>query len=310
MIKQKTAVTIGDSIKYFLASKKARGITEKTIHNYSQSISFFLRDMGLNDSSLISLVNDSTIIGWVKMMRDKGMKVTTINHYLTDVRTFLYFCMEENYLKPFKINLMKGQAEAPKFYNDEEISVLLKKPSSKDTFTNYRTWIVICFILATGARASTLVNIRLSDISFSNGEVRYRHLKNKTVATVPLSSSLSKVLREYLNTWSREKEDGYLFCDMSENQCTVSSLYQSMEHYCKSRGVEHKGLHALRHSFSRLYILNGGDAFSLQRILTHKSITMTNRYVHLFADDLKKNYESFAPLDNLTVSRQSTIHRK
>lgn len=310
MIKQRTVVTIGDSFKLFIDSKRAKGIAEKTIHNYNQSFGFFLNDMGLKDSSPMSLITNITVMKWADLLKGKGISLCSVNHYLTDVRTFLYFCMEENYLKPFKINLMKGQVESPKFYNDEEISVLLKKPSSKDTFTNYRTWVVICFILATGARASTLVNIRLSDISFSNGEVRYRHLKNKTVATVPLSSSLSKVLREYLNTWSREKEDGYLFCDMSENQCTVSSLYQSMEHYCKSRGVEHKGLHALRHSFSRLYILNGGNAFSLQRILTHKSITMTNRYVHLFADDLKKNYESFAPLDNLTVSRQSTIRRK
>ena len=165
---------------------------------------------------------------------------------------------------------------------------------------------VICFILATGARASTLTNIKMSDISFSNHEIIYRHLKNRHTAVIPLSKSLEKVLREYLSVWQREKEDGWLFCDMNERQSTVSALYQSMENYCRRRGVESKGLHALRHSFAREYIINGGNAFKLQRILTHSDMSMTKRYVRLFDSDLQNDY--FSPLDS--YKNQGRISRK
>jgi site-specific recombinase XerD len=39
--------------------------------------------------------------------------------------------------------------------------------------------------------------------------------------------------------------------------------------------------HDLRHTFASHWMMNGGDLFKLQRILGHKSVTMTQRYAHL-----------------------------
>ena len=298
MVKRQEVLSVSEAFAMFKAVKATRGA--KTVFNYEQSFSFFVKDNGIGEDTLIKSVTFKTICGWIEDMKERGLKVSSINHYLGDIRVFLYWCMSEGYMSSYKISLVKGQKPAPKFYTDEEIEVLIKKPKKSELFSQYRAWVVICFILATGARASTLVNIKISDIDFVQKEILYRHLKNKSVAIIPLSKSLEKVLRDYLHDWKREKEDGWLFCDSSERQCTVSALHQSMENYCNRRGIKSRGLHALRHSFARGYILNGGSAFKLQKILTHSTIEMTKRYVTLFSDDLKTNYEQFSPLDSFS----------
>lgn len=58
--------------------------------------------------------------------------------------------------------------------------------------------------------------------------------------------------------------------------------------------------HVLRHSFATHYIQNGGDPFSLQRILGHSDITTTMIYVHLAANGIQAAHAKASPLDALS----------
>jgi integrase/recombinase XerD len=45
--------------------------------------------------------------------------------------------------------------------------------------------------------------------------------------------------------------------------------------------------------------MNGGDAFSLQKILGHTPLEITRRYVNLASGDVKEKHRRFSPMDNL-----------
>ena len=49
----------------------------------------------------------------------------------------------------------------------------------------------------------------------------------------------------------------------------------------------------------KIYIMNGGDTFRLQKILGHSTLEMTRHYVNLFSADLKKDYDDFSPLNTM-----------
>ena len=52
------------------------------------------------------------------------------------------------------------------------------------------------------------------------------------------------------------------------------------------------------HSLKK-WILNGGDIFRLQQMLGHSSLDMVKRYVAMFREDLKRDFDTFSPLDNM-----------
>lgn len=308
MIKQKKVFTLNEAFTEFMLFKKASSLTEKTRFDYSQVFSFFLRHNDLTGEEPISIITEKFILNWIVKMQSMEIKLSSINHYIGDIRVFCYWLMDKSLIRAFKIHLVKGQEPSIRYFTDDEIEMLIKKPQNAN-FTQYRTYVAICFVLATGARASTLINIKLSDIDFNAKEITYAHLKNKKSAIIPLSPALAHVLQEYLRTWSRENEDGWLFCGLDESQCTVSALHQALWGYCDKRGIKSKGMHALRHSYSRRYIINGGNAFTLQRMLCHSTIEMTKRYVQLFSDDLKRDYDKLAPLDSILISKGHITRR-
>ncbi len=64
------------------------------------------------------------------------------------------------------------------------------------------------------------------------------------------------------------------------------------------------GPHALRHTFGRLYIMAGGDVFSLQRIMGHRSIETTKKYVDLDVRDLRIQHGRFSPMSAVDDAAQ------
>jgi integrase/recombinase XerD len=57
--------------------------------------------------------------------------------------------------------------------------------------------------------------------------------------------------------------------------------------------------HSLRHAFARSNLLNGGGAFSLQRILGHTALDMVKRYVSLADTDLSARHRVASLADRL-----------
>lgn len=59
--------------------------------------------------------------------------------------------------------------------------------------------------------------------------------------------------------------------------------------------------HTFRHTFAKLFILNGGDAFSLQAILGHSTLDMVRHYVNLFSSDVQEQHKKYSPIENLSL---------
>ena len=64
--------------------------------------------------------------------------------------------------------------------------------------------------------------------------------------------------------------------------------------YASVTGV-HIYSHTFRHNFAMIYLRNGGDEFSLQKMLGHTDLTMTRHYVELSQTDVIEKHPAVQP---------------
>lgn len=203
-------------------------------------------------------------------------------------------------MEPIEAKLMKTEETIKEPYTDAELRRLLKRPKS-NRWTEWRTWASINYLIATGNRASTVLNIKISDINFDDMTIHLRKVKNRRQQIVPLSPALKEILSDYLKTWELT-EDDYLFPSNEGKQLGLHSFQGSIARYNISRGVSKTSIHLFRHTFAKNFILAGGGMVQLQALLGHSTMDMTRHYVNIYGLDLKRGIERLNPLDNMLKS--------
>ena len=304
-------VTLATAIEEFTVEKEAHNKSPKTVKNYLQSLTYFMIFHNLSDDTELDSITPTHFYKWTNSLKLDGVKPTSINHYLRDVRVFFYWCMDvdRGYMPSFKIHQIEGQEEQIKLFPDEELELLLVKPErSNNKFTDWRTWVICNWVLATGNRCSTIVDVRIDDVDFRRKEIILHHTKNKKAQIIPLSSSLETILKEYIKMWRNngKDKDAWLFPNIGEEKLSTGALQNSFAKYCKARGCSHTNIHGLRHNFAKLWIKNNGDMYKLQKILGHSTLDMTRRYVNMFSEDIKEDYDRFSPLDSIKRKQKRT----
>ena len=301
-------VYIEEVFQDYLAEKKALNKSPATITSTMGSFKRWYEYIGSKDFSLLMKdVEPAYIYSFCNHFLNEDMKPTTLNHYLRDIRAFLYWTMEKNYIEKFSIKMVKEQEVIKETYSDEEKLRLIARPANSASFVEWRTWAIVNWILATGNRASTVCSIRLGDINYRKREIIINKSKTNKALILPLSPALATVLTEYVRRWRAESgDDAFLFPNIGDEELTVNALKHSIAKYNKDREVSITSVHALRHTFAKDWIRNTGDVFRLQKMLQHSTLEMTRRYVNMFSEDLKEGFEEYNPLDKLKKSSSRT----
>lgn len=303
-VKQDEEYSIKELMEMFVAEKRAEGRSSQTLESYKNS---FKKFFSCFDEDIRSIdVSKGTIIHFQAFMQKaENLHLSSMNHYLRDIRTFFNWCFDGGYIsEKIEVKMIKGQEVLKETYTDEEISALVEEPKKNASFVEWRTWAIVNWVLATGNRIETIVNIKMGDIHFGRDEIVIRSQKNKKATVIPMASSLKRVLRIYIQKCrSSASDEKYLFCNITEEQLTTKALQSALYDYNKKRGVKKTSAHALRHTFAKLYVMNGGDVLRLQKLLGHSTLEMTRHYVNLFGTDLKKGYDDVVPLNSFSTAK-------
>lgn len=285
-----------EQFENFQTYNKGKNLSESTINYYHVCKNSIISFMG-NDFD-VSTFNEDKLEKYKQYLKDNGNNSISINTRLRGLRAIFNFFAKHEYAPQLNVTLPKTEKTIKETYTDAELKILLVKPNIKKVgFDEYRNWCIVSYLLATGNRLSTIINIKTGDLNIEQSEIILRHTKNKKQQIIPVTTSLKTILIEYLRYRKPKNEDDYLFCNAYGGQLTASGLANAISRYNTRRGVLKTSIHLFRHTFARLFIKNGGDILRLQRLLGHSCIQQTMDYVNLFGRDLAKDYDKINPLE-------------
>ena len=156
-------------------------------------------------------------------------------------------------------------------------------------------------LVDTGLRLGELVRLSVGDVDLIEGRCRVMG-KGAKERVVPIGGRTRRALRALIVTRRRAVDPDPLFVSRRGGRLTPRAVQQLVRRVALAAGVSTRcSPHVLRHSFARAFLSNGGDVFSLQRILGHSpsSLQVTRRYVQLLDDDLRAVHRRVSPVDRL-----------
>ena len=271
---------VGEAVNEFLVALELAGASGRTLKAYRAALRDFAGFVGEDTrcSEAAGRLRDWLVSrrrgGFPRSRGGRGFMVT-LHYYYMFVRRFLSWCGVD-VRAPRVPKPRSGVSDALRW---EDVIRLLR--ASRDLLDR----VIVLLLAETGLRSSELLGLRVGDIDFESGEVVVRSAKYGKERVVFLGDDALRVLKEYVELKRLGPEDRVV-------NISYQALYKRLKRLARDAGlpVEKVRPHILRHTFATEALRRGMSLPALQRILGHSDIKITQVYLHLVKEDVKKEY--------------------
>ena len=307
----------------FILYAKASGKSPNTIELYRIYLTRMIEHLG--DPEMASVSTDDIVRFYAYMQtdykprrvsqRDDPLSKSTVNKIWVAIRSF-YNWASPKFKIPradTEISMVEDPQEEIVPFSEEEIKRLIS--ASQRTWckgsnhqcehyqrrpTRIRDYAIILFLLDTGVRAEELCRLYVSEVNLSTGDVKIRKFgsgRKTSGRTVYVETKTRQALWDYLNS-RNAAHDERVFLTKENKSMDRNSLRCLLEDLGRKAGTVTANPHRFRHTFAIQYLRNGGDIFTLQRLLGHTSLKMVKRYLAIADVDSAKAHKRASPVEN------------
>lgn len=246
----------------------------------------------------------------VHCVKSKGNNPVTINTKIKNLRAFFNYMVASEVISAkrnpmLKIEKVKTDTKIEVF-TDAHIKQMLayyrRLKGREHSFYAYRDHTIILTLLGSGIRLGELCNLRWEDVDLINGTIIVFG-KNRTQSSIPLTSKLIKELAEYKVFCQQkfEQPSVHVFINGENHPMTanaVKNVFKRLKEIMNFKDVR-LSAHTFRHTFAHRFLMNGGDVFTLQKMLRHSSLKMTEKYLAIWGTALREQNEKYNPLNSI-----------
>lgn len=190
-----------------------------------------------------------------------------------------------------------------KVLEPEELAFLLAAAD------NLRDKSILALALDSGVRASEFGRLRILDIGNDTIQVWG---KGRRQVSVPISPETRHLLQLVIDQDGKGGPKSLLFPGYDGKPISRFAVYRIVRQ-CMDRAAipgPKRGPHCLRHSLGTNFIAGGGNPFTLQRIMRHRNIATTQKYVHLAMHTIVEHHHQHSPVREALRGAQGVLIRR
>lgn len=238
-------------------------------------------------SQIVEELTTSDVDSLRASMTRKGLAPQTVKHVLALVRRLIRFGIKRGLCTmpgSLHFEMPKVDNECTESLTDEQLAAYLK---ALDDEPDQDAAGLLRLALVTGMRKGALLALRWTDCDFERGIITLRGASAKKGKTefIPMTTAARAILGAVERTASP-----YVFPGKGGGQ---RQDFRRMARRVRDKAglpKDFRPLHGLRHAYASMLISSGRvDLFTLQKLLTHGSPQMTQRYAHLADEALRKS---------------------
>lgn len=267
-----------------------------TVLAYSNDLEqFFLYLKNVYSLDDITQVNHSILRSWIVSLMENKISARSTNRKISTLKSFYKFLLREKIVDTnpmHKIQSPKNPKRLPVFVEKTKMDLLLDETSFKNDLTGRRNLLILEMLYATGMRRAELVNLKESDINFSNSTLKVLGKRNKE-RIIPIAAHLKKLIKEYIDKKEQEisSEENFLFATNKGKKIYPGLVYKIVNSSLKKvTTLGKKSPHVLRHTFATHLLNNGADLNAIKELLGHANLAATQIYTHNTIEKLKSVY--------------------
>ena len=288
-----------------------RNASEHTVAAYSGDLSQLLAFLDARAAPRTAALSDfdhRSIRAFLGELYRRGAAGASTARRLAAVRSFgRYLCrmghLEQDPGAP--LQAPRVERKMPAHLDVAAMEELLDAPDAA-TPLGRRDRAILELFYATGLRLSELVSLDLQQVNLSSRLLRVRGKGGKE-RLAPFNRTAADAIRRHLpdrvlllapgRTPSREPPArDALFLNYRGGRLSARSVDRLVRRYVvRSSAKIGISPHALRHSFATHLLERGADLRSIQELLGHSRISTTQRYTHVNAAQLTRQYKKFHP---------------
>lgn len=288
---------IEEMLSLFLTIRKAAGFAPRTLRDYRTHIEALC-------SHLSPETEDYRTAALAYLGEDIGPN--TYNIRFKVLKVFFDWCLSEELLScghPLA-GLKKRRAVGRIVHiENDRLEALLALPD-RSTFAGLRDYSLMLFSLDCGARPGESLQLTERDFNFSALLVTIPApvAKTRLPRTIPITPQTALVVRSLLAAHSPLWKDAPVFCSEEGTLYAVNSWGHRLRGYSARLGTPITPYH-LRHAAALGMLRAGMSAFALRDMLGHADISMTQKYLALTLDDLRREHAGANLVDTIAPRR-------
>jgi integrase/recombinase XerC len=286
---------INDFINYISVEKRFSKLTSISYKTDLNQFSEFIQKQ-FQLCSFID-VNSKHVRFWIANLKESELSNSSINRKISSIKSLYRFLKKNNLdiINPAKgLITPKKNKRLPVFVDQSNFPEF--KFNFDIGFEEIQEQFLLEFFYQTGIRRSELINLKISQIDFSQLFISVTGKGNK-MRNIPISVAFKNDISQFLKIKEENKyNSSFLFSSQTGKQLSASKVYLIIKKQLELTSTLHKkSPHVIRHSFATHLLNNGADINVVKELLGHSSLAATQVYTHNTIEKLKKVYHQAHP---------------